>query len=320
VVPEPTVLDVKIDDKREFSGLYGFVEWNPAPAWRFEAGSRLNRTSEEREGGEEVAPGAEEEGGKREIWRLSGSAGMTFTAWQRGADRVRLFGTYRENFKPAAFDFGIEEGEEGERILEPETSRSVEAGLKARLLEGRLSLEVSGFLMDFRNIVLSQVVGGLPDLINGGKERFKGVELAAAWRFGTGLSGRATYALHDARFRDFLTEFDGVPTQLAGKRFEMSAHHLASAGLLYARERGLLAALELNWVGSRFLNKRNTALADSYGTVSAGLGYRSGRWEVRLDGRNLNDERAPVSESELGDAQYYRLAARRFDVTASMRF
>jgi iron complex outermembrane recepter protein len=324
VVTEPSVLDVKIEDKREFSGLYSFVEWNPAPAWRFEVGARLNRTAEDREGGEgEEEAGASEEGRDREVWRLSGSGGATWTAWQRGADRLRLFTIYRENFKPAAFDFGIgegEEGEEGERILEPETSRSFEAGLKARLLEGRLSLEVSGYLMDFRNLVLSQVVNGLPDLINGGKERFKGVELAAAWRLAQGLSGRATYSLHDARFRDFLTEFDGVPTQLAGKRFELSAHHLASAGLLYARPRGVLAAVQLGWVGARFLNKRNTALADGYGTLAASLGYRSGRFEVRADGWNLSDERAPVSESELGDAQYYRLPARRIDLTASLRF
>jgi len=49
--------------------------------------------------------------------------------------------------------------------------------------------------------------------------------------------------------------------------------------------------------------------------LSAGLGYRWADWEVRADGRNLSDERDPVAESELGDAQYYLLPSRTFRLT-----
>jgi outer membrane receptor protein involved in Fe transport len=72
-------------------------------------------------------------------------------------------------------------------------------------------------------------------------------------------------------------------------------------------------------VGSRYLNKRNTALADSYATLAALAGYRRGRFEVSLHARNLTDRRDPVAESELGDAQYYRMFPRRFDVSAALR-
>ncbi len=37
---------------------------------------------------------------------------------------------------------------------------------------------------------------------------------------------------------------------------------------------------------------------------------RRWRWELRLDGYNLTDRRDPVAESELGDAQFYRLPGR----------
>ena len=63
-----------------------------------------------------------------------------------------------------------------------------------------------------------------------------------------------------------------------------------------------------------------SALASPFTTVDIGVGYRLERWELRLDGRNLGDARDPISESELGDAQYYRLPARRVDVTAGFRF
>jgi hypothetical protein len=44
------------------------------------------------------------------------------------------------------------------------------------------------------------------------------------------------------------------------------------------------------------------------------------KWEIRLRSRNLSHERPPVAESELGDAQYYRLPARRVDLTVTLRF
>ncbi len=149
----------------------------------------------------------------------------------------------------------------------------------------------------------------------------EGIETAVATFLSPHITARATYSFHDARFRDFTYEFDpGVPTQLAGKRLEMSARHLASVGATYAAEHGAVLGMELNYVGSSYLNKRNTALADGYVTVSASVGYRIGKYELRLDGRNLTDNRSPVAESELGDAQYYRMTARRFDLTLAYRF
>ena len=324
VVTEPTVFDKDIADRREFSGLYTFAEWRPSSAWRLQAGARLNRTQERRgEKGAAAASAAEEEAGReRADVRLTGGAGLTWTPWQRGPERLRLFASYNDAFKPAAIDFNFAEAEpaSGERILEPETARSFELGMKSRVAGGRLDVELSAFLMNFRNLVVAQAVAGLPSLANAGNERFRGIEASASWRLAGNLRGRAAYSLHDARFRDYLTEFDGVPTQLAGRRLEMSARHMGAAGLLYAPARGAIAAAEVRLVGSRYLNKRNTALAPGYAEVSASLGWRAARWEARLNGRNLGDERAPVSESELGDSQYYRLPARRIELSLIRRF
>ena len=315
----PPAADIRIEDRRGFFGAYIFSEWTPAPAWRLEGGVRLNVTKESRATrtldftSGELAAGDDD----RTTVRPGGSVGVTWTAWQRGNDRLRLFANYKSTLKPAAIDFGLDAEPE---ILKPETAQSGELGLRGRLLEGALSFEISSFLMDFNNLVIAQSIDGLPALANAGQERFKGIETALVWHAGRGLSARASYSYHDAKFRDFLTEFDGVPTQLAGKRLEMSPHHLAAFGLLYAPSRGVVGSLEGNWVGSRYLNKRNTALADAYFTWSASLGYRQGRWEARAAGRNLSNRRDPVAESELGDAQYYRLPHRRFDVSASVRF
>ena len=197
-------------------------------------------------------------------------------------------------------------------MLNPETSRSYEVGLKAATMNGRLDVEASFFQMDFENLVTSTVVNGQPALINSGKTRFKGVEIAADVRLANSSFVRATYSAHDGKFVDFVEAFDGVPTQLAGKRFEMSAKRLGSIGVGLSPEHGIIANITVNYTGDRYLNKRNTALAPSFSTVDASAGYRTGRVEFRVDGRNLGDRRDAVAESEFGDAQYYRMTARTF--------
>ena len=308
-----------ITDKRQFAGLYGFAEWFPWEAWRFEIGVRLNHTKEDRNATIEELETGETEGGEdsRTVTRGSGSAGVTWTPWQDGDDAIHVFANYRNTFKPAAIDFGLEA--EGD-ILEPETAESAEIGAKTRFADGRLEFEVTAFRMDFSNQVVSASEDGVPGLENAGDSRFQGVEADLEWRILKSLWWRTTYALHDARFRDYVTEFDGVPTQLRGNRQEMSPRYMASTGFIYGPETGFYGSAIADWIGERWLNKRNTALADDYITWSAGVGYRTKNWDLRADCSNINDQRPPISESELGDASYYLLPARHFTVTGRWIF
>jgi len=321
---QPRDMGFDVEDTRNFSGLYAQAEWDPAPRWHVLIGARINRADEEREAGEEELgegedPGEEEEGGRDSLTttRGSGVIGVNWLAWGNESNGLWLFADYRDTFKPAAIDFGPEAEAE---ILKPEDAQSYEVGVKNRLAGGRFEWELSAFQMDFDNLVVAQSVNGLPRLVNAGAERFKGAELELNGRCRHDLRWRASYAYHDAKFQDFVQDFDGVATQLEGNRLEMSARHLGSAGLLYAPDHGLTGWVTANYVGDRFLNKRNTALASDYTTWSAGLGYRFGTWEVRVDGDNLNDTRPPVAESELGDAQYYRLPARTVRLSLGARF
>jgi len=270
-------------------------------------GLRLNATSERRGEGNPSANNT----------RLSGSVGALFGLWEQDANHLRVFANFRSTFKPAAFDFGLAENE---GILKPETSRSYEGGLKLRLAEGRFDVEASVFRMDFKNLVTPTIVNNLPALLNAGSTRFQGVELATDLQLPHDLVARASYSFHDGKFVDFVQDFGGTLTQLGGKRFEMSARHLASAGLVLAPERGVIASASLNYSGDRFLNKRNTALVPKFVTVDAGIGYRLRRAELRLDGRNLSNRRDAVSESEFGDAQYYRMPARTLQAAVVLMY
>jgi iron complex outermembrane recepter protein len=308
VVPKPSDADLNLDSesRRQFFGGYVSAEWTPTDRVHVSSGIRVNATVEARGEGESTTH-----------TRPASSVGVIVSAWQHGANHVKLFGNYRDTFKPAAFDFSLAENE---GVLEPETARSVEGGVKIRTAEGRLDVEASAFRMNFENLVTSTVLGGLPSLQNTGSTRFQGFEVAADARAPHNVIGRVTYSFHDGKFVDFVQAFGDTNTQLAGKRFEMSARHLFSAGLILAPSAGIVGDLIVKYAGDRYLNKRNTALAPGFVTVDMGIGYRVDRYEVRLDGRNLGDARDPISESELGDAQYYRMPARRFDVTFGVRF
>ena len=183
----------------------------------------------------------------------------------------------------------------------------------------RVEWEASGYFMDFYNLVISTVdQNGNPGLTNAGNEHFKGFETGASVYLPHDFLARTSFTYQDARFINFLFDFgDGNgPTQLAGKRQEMSPNHLASASLFYMPLHGFLGGVSMNYTGNRFLNKRNTAPADGFASVDLSAGYRTARWELRVDARNVGDRRDPVSESEFGDAQYYLMTARRVDLTA----
>ena len=83
----PVQADVQIVDRRGFSGLYGQAFWDAGSRWHFEMGVRANRTQENRSiDALEFATGTRDQGEDgRQAWRGGGTAGFTFTAWQRGA-------------------------------------------------------------------------------------------------------------------------------------------------------------------------------------------------------------------------------------------
>ena len=310
----------RLEDRRNFSGVYAALDYAVIDAWRIDAGLRYNRTQETRSGqaidltGDAPVIG-DVKTQHRTDNRWSGALGTSYRLWASGHDYLTAYANLRDSFKPAAIDFGPEAESD---ILQPEKARSGEVGIRGQHLDGRLQWDVALFRMNFENLVVVQDIGGAPGLSNAGNEHFKGVEAEAHWNFVGGFSVVGTWAYHDARFADYVQLFDDTPTQLDGKRLELSPQQVGSLGLMYAHDQGLRASITIDRVGARYLNKRNTALAAGYDTVDAGVGYRRAQWELRLDATNLGDRRDPVSESELGESQYYRLPART--IWASLRY
>lgn len=309
------------NDLRSFTGLYGSMDWTFAPRWDFQLGLQLNHDVENNTASDfsfHPAPGAVSGGAHRSDNRPSGLLALSYQAWQQGDDDLIVYGNYRNTFKPAAIDFGPEYTP---ALLEPETAQQYEFGLKGRLMDGRFDWEASSFLTNMNNTVTAADINGQPGLVNGGQQRFEGIELETDWRVTGELRWQTAYSYHRATYRDFINNTDGTPaglTQDAGNRLELSPLDLFSTGLFYMPERGFNANAVLRYVGSRYFDPENTVSTPAYTTYDAGIGYRFDTWSLNLEGRNLNNQRPPVSNSELGDSQSYLLPARFIELSASL--
>lgn len=311
------------DDLRSFAGVYGNLDWSFAPQWDFQLGLQLNHDMENSSAADfgyrptrSIAFG----GDHRSDTRPSGLIALSYQAWQQGEDDLIVYGNYRNTFKPAAIDFGPEYTPS---LLEPETAQQYEFGLKGRLLDGRLDWEASSFLTNMNNTVVNADIGGKPGLTNGGQQRFEGVELEAAWRLADDWRWQSAYSYRRATYRNFLHDTNGTVAGLvqdAGNRLELSPLDLFSTGLFYAPSDGLEGNVVLRYVGSRYFDPENSVSTPAYTTWDAGIGYGFGTWNLHLQGRNLNETRPPVSNSELGDSESYLLPARSFELSATFRF
>ena len=309
-----------LTDRRSFAGLYAQAVFRPTDALTLLAGLRLNHTSERRCGGEEegadVPPTSECQTLRKT--RLAGSLGASYRLWHSGESSITAFADYRDTYKPAAIDFGPEAEVD---ILKPETAHGWEAGFKAAG-GTRLTAEISYFDTRFSNLVIRENIAGLPGLANAGRERFRGIEGEIRWQPMPDLTLFGSAAYHLAKFTDYARlQPDDSIQQLAGNRLELSPKYLASAIATYAPVTGPQASATLRYVGSRFLNKGNSVKADAYATLDARIGWKfTERWGAFLDGENLTDRRDAVTESELGDAQFYRMPGRRVLGTVSYGF
>jgi outer membrane receptor protein involved in Fe transport len=309
VLPPPTtaipVNEVgTIDDQRLFVGQYAQLDWKPDAQWDVVGGLRLNETYEHRYATDFVSPTLATGSSNRTDFRPSETIGTSYRAWEEGADEVVFYADYRNDFKPAAIDFGPDYQP---AVLKPETAQSYEAGIKGRGAGGALTWQGEMFLQDFQNLVVATDTGFLT---NAAQSRLKGVEFEARYQAETDLALVANFAWHDDRYVRYQF-FDGASyVDVAGNELPLSPHILASGGILYTPARGLNATLVVNYVGPRFLDEQNTAPVTGYAALAATLGYRIGRYSLTLEGTNLTNRRPPVSASEFGSSSFYLSPAR----------
>ncbi|MEM1095844.1 MAG: TonB-dependent receptor [Bacteroidota bacterium] len=173
------------------------------------------------------------------------------------------FASYGEGFNPPwgiAFSFE----REGADALEPEVARSGEIGVKARVLDGRLSIQASAYRMARRDLVQSvRGEDGVTRQVNAGALDVTGAELEIEASLASGLRIRGSYAYTDTEWKDFVIR----GTDLAGTSVVGTPGDLASLDVTWRRPNAV-ASLSVDYVGSWFIDRVNSVESEAYAVVS----------------------------------------------------
>jgi len=320
----PTIDDRDFEDMRLFLGVYAHDAWTPTWRLTLEGGARFDFTSEELETEVDLAGGPVLVKDNKEGSDVSGDFSVLVRLipehGRGGLQTANLYASIRRAFKPAAPNLAEAEAAE---ILEPEHTTSWEVGMKSRAFH-ELAFDVSYFNMKFENLVVSILgPGGGPALTNAGEERFKGFESSLRWSPEAVPGGALdlSYAHHDARFVDFtFVTPDSQLRDVSGKKLELVPRELVSGRASYRHSSGIGGFVGARYQGQRPFNRRNTFFADAYTEWDGGLSFDRERWRVSVSGRNLGDDRHVVTESEIGDAQFYVAPPRRISAEVAYHF
>jgi outer membrane receptor protein involved in Fe transport len=315
--------DVDFSDDRRLLGLYAQGLYRMTSSSSLLVGLRWNDTHETRdEHRRSTRTGSIStfDSEPQDNRRLSGSLGVRWQALRNGGgavDSLIMYASVGNTFQLPQVDFGPspEARPEGTRLLEPETQHSLIASLRGVALDGRAEFDIDGFYVDFDNQPVTANVDGSPVLRSGGKQRYRGIDLEGKLFAATSWTLTGSIGWSDARYRDFVTDVDGTPTQLAGKRLVLTPLVRGGAGVVYAPAGGWRGALTATYVGEHYLDSLNTARAPAYAIVDGSIGFRFERCTLQLSATNIGDKRPAVQVSELGEGQFYRLPGRRFTLT-----
>jgi iron complex outermembrane receptor protein len=170
--------------------------------------------------------------------------------------------------------------------LKPEKGEGFEAGIKAELLNRKLSLTLAYFDLKKQNVAVAdpQFFGFS---IASGEQRSRGVELDVVGEILPGWNVIASYAYTDAEVTK-----DTVLANI-GSRLSNIPKHSASLWTNYEIQTGSLKGLGFgvgfNYVGERFGGLPTSYRADAYFLTNAGVFYRTGKWRFAVNVKNLFD-------------------------------
>jgi outer membrane receptor protein involved in Fe transport len=322
--PIPSISDItdgtgiRLSDKRTFAGLYAEDEWTPLPRMTATGGLRYDRDVEHRTYDDTDGNSSRQ---SRHDGAFSGRAAIVARLLSKPTESIQDVNFHvavNKTFKPAAFD-PTPQSDEG--LLQPEKSRSIEAGVKIAGTGRLWDIDLSAFDMHLVNLVVNADVNGNPTLINAGEDRFRGAELAAQYHLSTALTLRAGYAQHDPRFvRLVFSPEPGLIEDDSGHYAELVARHTEDLALIYSPATSPGGSVTLQFVGPRALDRDGVFTTSSYTVLNASLFAPFGRARFEIVGRNLLNKRFYTTDSELADGLRYISAPRSYQGRLSWTF
>lgn len=221
--------------------------------------------------------------------------------------------SYSRSFQPSGevLAFTTDQSE-----LAPEETSNIEIGNKLDFLNGRLSLTTSLFHLERSNIKNTDPISR--EILPVGTQRTRGVELTVAGEIAPNWSIYAGYAHLDARVTESIATQNGQALQ--GKRAALTPQNSANVWLMHDLGRGFSVGGGLNYVGDRYASPDNTVTLDSYLTVDAAAIFRSKKYDLALNLKNITDKEYFISGHGASNNLNAPGAPRTAEVTMRLHF
>jgi iron complex outermembrane receptor protein len=268
---------------------------------------------------------------------LSGKATLQFDL----NDDTMAYVSYARGYKGPAYNVFFNLTGTGTNVIEPETSNSVEVGLKNTLLDGRLTFNIAAYYARYNNFQANN-----PDLVagvvvtrftNAGTISTKGIEFDMNWRIGSTTNLSAGLSVNDAKVVNFKAPLGTTQVIPAGTKLGYAPVWKGSMAVDHTVETGGFAnvalGVSMNFQSSQLSLFSADAVQRLLGTIPAyalvnaqiGLVDPDDRWKLSLVVRNLFDEgyAAAIVNGGVGGAYRYQIprdADRYFGVTGRFNF
>jgi outer membrane receptor protein involved in Fe transport len=190
-------------------------------------------------------------------------------------------------------------------VYGPDKTVNFELGVRSTQLDGRLSIDVAAFHVDWTNIQLFETVNNVGINVNGGKAQSQGLEWTFAYVPVHGLTLGWTGAITDAKLTSpvpLLNANSGDPLAYVPKfSTSLSGEYIWN---LTTNFKGFVGG-GWSYVGSRSTDFNSSPSGgqldlESYNTFEARLGIDHAHYRVTLYGRNLGNTRGISSYTSGG--------------------
>ncbi|MGQ3054380.1 MAG: TonB-dependent receptor [Roseateles sp.] len=274
--------------------LYGDVTWNPSPAWSVTLGARVAENDQVytvfiNDALNSSAPS--DDTARTYLATLRYALDKTSNVYFRAASGYRPGGP-----NSPAIDANGQVIPDTPKTFGHDTLWSYELGYKADLLDKRLNLEAALFNILWKDMQQPKALGASTIVVNAGKARVRGLELAARYKVDAHWNLEGSLAWTDPK----LTE-DAPALGPAGSRLPNTAKLAFTLGVRHAFElagQPSYAGLNVRRVGQRNAGFDSTGSSvpnfsqPGYTLVDAQWGLEIGRWQLAAFVRNLTDKRA----------------------------
>jgi len=239
---------------------------------------------------------------------VSVGTGLSYQLLKSEFNLLSVYGSWGQGWNPVFRSVGTTEIVN----VNPETSQSYEAGLKAALLHDLIEATLAVYRQERNDVVVTLPSG---QVANGGNWEIQGLELGATLRPLTGVTLSGNYTCR----RPAIDEDNSAPSN-NGNRIPFVAGDMLGLSIEYQHPSGVFGGLDDNYVGASFLDNANTVRLPSYHLVGAYAGYRYRKVQLSVFVKNLLDEE--YYASVFNSAKYYAFEGlpRSVGVTFSAKF